>query len=219
MQTLRRIAAGVFWFVAAAGAATRAADEVKFSTTVPAGDFSAAGLAKLTPAELARLDALVRDFKSGALEQARRDAAVAAEARVQAEAKAARAEADAQAARADARAKAQAAETAVKNAEKVAEKKAEKSLLARAKVLLTPGTEIEYSTVESRIVGEFRGWEGRTSFRLENGQRWQTAGESTYVSPPLMNPAMKIVPGVLGSFWMTVEGIKPRVKVMPIVAK
>ncbi|MEI6467220.1 MAG: hypothetical protein WCQ89_21035 [Verrucomicrobiota bacterium] len=210
MQTLRRSAMVVIWFaVPCVGA--RAAAEANFSATVPAADFSAAGLVKLTPDELARLDGLVRDFKSGALEQARRDAAVAAAARVQAEAHAARAEAEVKAARAEATAKNQAAENA--------EKKAEKGLLARAKILLTPGTEIEYATVESRIVGEFRGWEGRTFFRLENGQRWQTAGEGTYVSPPLLNPAIKIVPGALGSFWMTVEGIKPRVKVMPIVAK
>jgi len=202
---------GAFFFVGAACAGARAADEAKFSATMSAADFAGAGLGKLTPDELARLDGLVRDFRTGALEQARRDAAVAAEARVQAEAKIARAEAEARAARADAAAKALLADNA--------EKKAEKSVLARAKVLLTPGTEIEYSTVESRIVGEFRGWEGRTSFRLENGQRWQTAGEGIYVSPPLLNPGIKIMPGMLGSFWMTVEGIKPRVKVVPIVAK
>ena len=92
-------------------------------------------------------------------------------------------------------------------------KNAEKSLLARAKVLLTPGTEIEYATVESRIAGDFQGWDGRTLFTLENGQRWQADGSGSYVTSPIARPAVKIAPGVLGSFWMTVEGVKSRVKV------
>ena len=185
------------------------AAEDNFSRAIPAGDFSAAGLAKLSAAELARLDALVRDFKSGALEAARREAAVAAEARVKAEANAARAEAETRAANA-------ASEAKVRATEEAAAKKSEGNLLARAKVLLTPGTQIDYVTVESRIAGEFRGWAGRTIFTLENGQRWQSAGESAYYSPLMISPAVKIAPGVLGTFWMTVEGVKSRVKVVPV---
>ena len=189
-----------------------AAAEEKFSKTIPAGDFSAAGLAKLSPEELARLDALVRDYKSGALEAARREAIAQNEARAKAEAKAARAESEAAAIKVKAEAQAQAR---AKEKEEAARKSetAETSLLARAKVLLTPGTKIEYSTVESRIAGDFRGWEGRTTFTLENGQRWQSAGESTYVSPPILRPSVKIAPGVLGTFWMTVAGVRQRVKV------
>ena len=189
----------------------RAADEA-FSKAVRPADFSAAGLAKLSPEELARLDALVRDYKSGALEAARREAIAQTEARARAEAKAARAESEAAAIKAKAETQAQ---TRAKEREEAAQKseKSDTSLLARAKVLLTPGTKIEYSTVESRIAGEFRGWEGRTTFTLENGQRWQSAGESTYVSPPILRPAVKIAPGMLGTFWMTVEGVRQRVKV------
>jgi len=29
--------------------------------------------------------------------------------------------------------------------------------------------------IESRIVGEFTGWEGETVFELDNGQKWQQA--------------------------------------------
>src|SRR5687767_5452715 len=59
----------VAWGVMAV--ATLPAAEESFSKAIPTGDFSAAGLAKLSAEELARLDALVRDFKSGALETAR----------------------------------------------------------------------------------------------------------------------------------------------------
>ena len=90
------------------------------------------------------------------------------------------------------------------------------SLLARAKVLLAPGTKVEYATVESRIAGEFRGWESRTVFTLENGQRWQVAGGESYVTPPEPGPAVTIKPGIMGSFWMTIAGVRPRVKVVPV---
>jgi hypothetical protein len=199
----RMFVATAVW-MAATGFAAEA--EEKFSKTIPAGDFSAAGLAKLSPEELARLDALVRDYKSGALEAARREAAAAITA------------AEARARATEARVRAEAKAARAKEQEEAA-KKSETSLLARAKVLLTPGTKIEYSTVESRIAGEFRGWEGRTTFTLENGQRWQSAGESTYVSPPILRPAVKIAPGVLGTFWMTVEGVRQRVKVAIIEGK
>jgi hypothetical protein len=185
-------------FVLAAGGALpgAAAAEEAFSKAVRPQDFSAAGLGKLSPDEIARLDRLVRDYKSGALEAARREAEAASRARAEAEARAAKAEAAAQAPAA------------------ASDKKP--SLLERAKVKLTPGTEIEYATVESRIAGEFRGWEGRTVFTLENGQRWQANASDTYVTSALTNPAVKITPGALGSFWMTVEGVKPRVRVTPI---
>jgi len=170
--------------------AARAAEEV-FSKAVRPGDFAAAGLAKLSAEELARLDALVRDFKSGTLERARKEA-VAAEARAS-------------------QAEKRAAAAAVVATER--EKPPPPGLLAKAKVLLTPGTQVEYATVESRIAGEFRGWEKGTVFGLENGQRWQAAGAESNVTPPVPGPAVKITPGLLGSFWMTIEGVRPRVKV------
>ena len=143
---------GLIWAVMAAAIAhVGPGAEESFSKAVQSADFSAAGLGKLSPQELARLDALVRDFKSGALEAARREATAAAVARAEAEARATKAEAQVRV-----------AETEVKK---------ERSLLARAKVLLTPGTEVEYTTIESRIAGDFLGWDGRTLFALENGQR------------------------------------------------
>lgn len=201
----KMVTVGLVW---AASVVMVSAAEAPFSKAVRAEDFSAAGLTKLSPEELARLDALVRDYKSGAVNEAKtmgdrlaaaqREVAVAAEARAAAEAKAARAEAETQAAKA---------------------KKAEGSLLARAKVLLTPGTEIEYATVESRIAGDFRGWEGRAVLTLENGQRWQIANGGLYSTPPIPSPKVKIVPANLGGFWMTIEGVASRVKVLPFGAK
>lgn len=198
----------VGWGVAVSGAA-----EDVFSKAVRAEDFVSAGLGKLSAEELARLDVLVREFRSGRVDEtrvwaeklaaARREAETAAEARAAAEAKVVRAEAETKAAR----------------VESAQAKKTEGGLLAKAKVLLTPGTEIEYTTVESRIAGNFTGWEGRAVLTLENGQRWQIANGGSYMTPPLANPAVKIAPASLGGFWMTIQGVANRVRVTPFGAK
>ena len=187
--------------------------EENFSKTVRTADFSAAGLAKLTPDELARLDALVRDYKSGALLAAKREAEAAEKARAAAEARAVKVAADAQSAREAAEARAAKAEASA-----VAEKKSEGGLLAKAKALLPAGTSVEYAAIESRIAGDFTGWQGKTIFLLENGQRWQVANAGNYYSPTLKNPAVKITPAALGAFWMTIEGVNQRVKVVSLDA-
>lgn len=194
-----------------AWAMTALAAEENFSQSVPPADFTAAGLSKLSPEELRRLDALVRDYKSGALEAARREASAAAEARVKAEAAVAKAEA---AARAEAERAARAeAKARVAQSEERKGGDADRSLLRRAKVLLTPGTQIEYTTVDAKIVGEFSGWRPKMIFTLDNGQRWQVIGGDSYVVSSEPGPKVKIVPGALGTFWMHVEGHRQRAKV------
>ena len=188
---------GIVWV--ALGTVGRAAEAV-FTKAVAKADFFAAGLGKLSSEELARLDGLVRDYQSGALAAARRDAA--AEARVLAEAR-----------------RAEGASVARAQSEAGGEKTTKGGPLARAKVLLAPGTEIEYATVESRIAGNFTGWDGRAVLTLENGQRWQIANGGNYSTPPLLSPQVKITPAPLGGFWMTIEGVAMRVKVLPFGAK
>jgi hypothetical protein len=176
----------------------------EFSKAVAPAEFAAAGLGKLTPEELARLDALVRDFKDGALTAAREQAAVAEAARAAAEAKAAQAET----AKAEAETKAAKAEAAT------TEKKPSGGIWAKAKVLLAAGTEIEYTPTESRIAGDFTGWSGRSVIVLENGQRWQIANGGSYITPPIPSPKVTIFPAKLGGFWMKIEGVGSRVKVV-----
>lgn len=197
------------------------AQEEKFSTVVTPADFAAAGLKKLSPEELAQLDRLVQAYKSGAIEVARKEAAAAAVARADAEAKAKQAEAKASQAESEMQAaKAQAAKAEAAQA-KAAKSEAAKpkegfvgGLLNKAKVILTPGTEIEYETVETRLLGTFKGWGVGTTFTLENGQRWQVTG-GEYVTPPEEGPKkVRIIPGTLGSFFLEIEGVrqKPKVK-------
>lgn len=77
---------------------------------------------------------------------------------------------------------------------------------------------VEEETVESRLQGEFRGWEPRTVFALENGQRWQETGGTTYAGPPLAAPAVRIRAGALGAYWMRIEGVRLEVKVRRVDA-
>jgi biotin carboxyl carrier protein len=206
-RTTLGLIAGLVWAAAAHGA------EGEFSATVRAADFSAAGLAKLTPAELARLDALVRDYKSGALATVKREAAAAERAREAAEARAAQATAEARSAQTAA-----AARTAKTEKETGEPKKADAGLIAKARALLPAGTTVEYAAVESRIAGNFSGWQGRTVFTLENGQRWQVVNAGEYFSPTVRNPVVRISPASFGGFWMTIEGVNQRVRVASLEA-
>lgn len=185
-------------------ATTYAADD-GFSKALPAEDFKAAGLSKLSSDELRQLDALVRDYKSGALAAAQREAADARAKALQAEADARAATAKAQQAEKDAQARAAAAETS-----------SQPGLLERAKVLLKPGTRIEYTVLETKLANDFTGWERNTVFTLENGQRWRVQDGTSYVGSTVRAPKAKIVPGVLGSFWLEIEGVSTRVKVKQV---
>lgn len=54
----------------------------------------------------------------------------------------------------------------------------------------------------ARIVGSFRGWSGRTLFRLDNGQVWQQSESGSY-DLTLENPEVRLRPKAMGS-WMLV---------------
>lgn len=170
-------AAGLSGIVLAGGAW---AADAAFSKTVHAEDFAAAGLGKLTPEELVRLDGLVREHKESAGKGKLKPASERSK------------------------------ET--KSAPAVAAPVAEK-------VRVAPGTVVEVGDVESRIVGDFTGWSGRAVLALENGQRWQVANGGSYYTPKLVGPKVKITAATLGGYWMTIEGVSTRVRVLPIEAK
>jgi hypothetical protein len=71
--------------------------------------------------------------------------------------------------------------------------------------------------LESRLRGDFNGWSGRSTFRLENGQLWKQAGQDTYLfAPTLKSPKVKISPAAFGSFWLEIEGVYQRCRVLPV---
>jgi hypothetical protein len=210
-----------------------------FLKTVPADDFAAAGLQKLTPEELSRLEALVQRYKTGEMTDVRQqEEARALATQQEAEKKIVAAEAKAK----EAEMKANEAETKARDAEaksKAAEAKAneiaQNTKEVATKAPAAPGKKQpgwftalitlnragekpeKEEPLESRLVGDFDGWNGRSMFSLENGTRWvQQNKTDTYVySPTLHSPKVKIKPAAIRGFWLEIEGVNLQVRVMP----
>ena len=68
--------------------------------------------------------------------------------------------------------------------------------------------------IESKIAGVFTGWEGRTLFKLENGQQWVQTDGQVYIVPAQKGPDVEIVPSSLGGWklWIQPAGRWIRVK-------
>lgn len=66
--------------------------------------------------------------------------------------------------------------------------------------------------IRSRYDGEFRGWNGRTLFRLENGQVWRQA-EDGRVAFSSSRPMVTISNGTLGTYRLRVDGLNRAVRV------
>ncbi len=193
------------------GTVVRADDS--FTKGLSPADFQAAGLGRLTPEELAVLDALVRAQQSGAVAKAKEDTAKVVTDAVRAETTkavtAAVKEETTKAVTEEVRQQVQAEDR------KAAQKQASTAgFIDRMKVVLKPGTEIEYTTLDAELIGRYHGWEKGTIFTLTNGQRWLVVDDDRYWAPGSDKPVhVHIVPGILGSFFMEIEkGGRPRVK-------
>jgi hypothetical protein len=179
-----------------------------FTKSLAPADFQAAGLGKLTPDELAALDALVQGRQTGAVAKAKEETAkVVTEVvsqKVHAE--------DAKAAQAVVETvRQQTHEEDVKAEQK---KSSSMGIIEKFKVILKPGTEIDYTTLDAMLAPPFVGWEKGTILTLTNGQRWVVTDEGNYWSPKKREPIhVRVEPGALGSFFMEIDkGGRPRVK-------
>ena len=163
---------------------------------------------RLNPEERRKLDKLVQAFKEGQVTAAQKSAAGAIEAKRTAEA-------EAQAAKEEARVAKEEAKAA-----KIESKASDRGFLAKAKVLLVPGTKIEYAEIRSTIEGTFEGWDGKTIFHLANGQRWKVVNSGDrYFVPPQQNVEAVISPAVLGGYWMSFPSLDARVRVKLLTDK
>jgi hypothetical protein len=205
------------------GAVLRADDS--FTKGLTPAEFAAAGIDKLTPEQLAKLDELVRARQSGAVAKAKDETTKVVAATVREETT----KAVTQAVRAETTKTVTAAvraETAQQMAAEVRQqvqaedrKAAQKQAAAagfidRMKVVLKPGTEIEYTTLDAALVSPFRGWQQGPILTLTNGQRWMVTDDDKFWAPASDKPVhVRIVPGILGGFFMEIEhGGRPRVK-------
>lgn len=127
-------------------------------------DFNAAGLEKLTPQELAALNAWIRSRSLATLDTPKAGSGVAY---------------SGQAAGADGDTRGFETEQA-RNADR--------------------------STITSRIVGTFTGWDGQTVFTLENGMIWEQADKDKFYIKAIENPVVTIEPGAFRTWKLSVEG-------------
>jgi len=69
-----------------------------------------------------------------------------------------------------------------------------------------PKRKEEATSVASTIEGSFDGWRAGAQLRLANGQVWRVVDGSEVVLPSSLNPKVSIERGVLGAFYLKVEG-------------
>jgi hypothetical protein len=74
----------------------------------------------------------------------------------------------------------------------------------------------ERSTITSKLVGTFTGWDGQTLFKLENGMIWAQKGKKKFHSKEIDNPVVTVEPGMFGSWRLQVEGVDEECKVLRI---
>ncbi len=70
----------------------------------------------------------------------------------------------------------------------------------------------ELDSVQSRIVGRFEGWNAGSRIKLENGQVWQISDDTSRFLD-LNNPKIVVRRGVLGAFYLEIEGTNHSPKV------
>ena len=162
-----------------------------FSETLSAAQKERLGLHSLSSAQLAELDAAIAAYMRGettvAVQQAVQHVERRSEEKVQqAERKAV-----------------VAAETAVAEYKK----KQEPGVIARTlDVFKRKQEEQQREHFTGRVVGVFRGWQGRTYFPLDNGQVWQQVGTETNALTPVQNAEVEIYKSSNGYWRLKYEG-------------
>jgi len=74
-------------------------------------------------------------------------------------------------------------------------------------------SEMDRSTITSRLVGSFTGWDGQTTFKLENGMIWQQADKDKFFIRAVENPVVIIEPGMFKTWRLSVEGYESECRV------
>lgn len=70
-------------------------------------------------------------------------------------------------------------------------------------------------TIESHIPGHFSGWYPGTRIRLANGQVWQVTDDTSRFAD-VDNPKVTVRRGMLGSFFLDIDGVNPAPRVRRI---
>lgn len=73
--------------------------------------------------------------------------------------------------------------------------------------------EVDREYIQSTIVGEFNGWQGKNVFKLENGQIWKQAERTSFYIRKRNDPKVTLKPKSMGSWIMYVDGFGRGVRV------
>ncbi len=67
--------------------------------------------------------------------------------------------------------------------------------------------------IPGRLKGTLTGWEEGTVFTLDNGQQWKVLKGHMKLPKPLIDPAVKLVPGIAGRWFLQVSEDYPMARV------
>jgi hypothetical protein len=71
--------------------------------------------------------------------------------------------------------------------------------------------------IVSRLVGDTRGWDGQTIFKLENGMIWaQKDKDKLFTGKDISSPEVTIEKSMFGSWYLRMEGYNSKCKVVRI---
>ena len=70
--------------------------------------------------------------------------------------------------------------------------------------------------IEANIVGEFDGFGSRKRYTLDNGQVWQQTDATTMAGVRKTNPKVRIKPGMMGVWYMRIDGYNTQAKVQRV---
>ena len=82
--------------------------------------------------------------------------------------------------------------------------------------LKTKDDDVERSTINATLVGKFTGWDGQTTFKLDNGMIWVQADKDKFHTKEVKNPTVTIEPAMFGSWRLSVADIDEDCKVKRI---
>ncbi len=70
--------------------------------------------------------------------------------------------------------------------------------------------------IEAHVTGTVDGWQPGTVFSLDNGQQWQVLKGEMTLKRPVSNPAIVVVPGIAGRWFLQVDEDLPKARVYRI---
>lgn len=92
------------------------------------------------------------------------------------------------------------------------EKKSKYKLVIQGLAEPLPATKLQ-DVIESSINGDFRGWDGTTSFKLLNGDTWVQDEIKTLYSNSMFRPVVYIYRASDGTYKMKVQGVDETLQV------